>query len=328
MRPIKVGDKVCPATRRRAMKRIVFLLSALALFLLPFSACAPDSSPERDTADPARALEGLSKDGWTLYDKVLEFTPESLYEQINGRAELYLSYDVLGLSYAAFDHASDPGLSISLSVYDMGSPQMAFGIYSVERSPGEEKVDLGREAYRSNADLYVWHGRYYIRAISTDTGELSRQTNLEWVRQVVASLPDTGKTVWGPGLLPGADLIADSLRYFKIDAMGLDFMTDTLTAQYTSDDGPIGVFVSRNASPDAARVVMDRYGEYADRYGTDTEIVTIDDTAYLVCDMGGAFDVIAIKDSMVCGVTAVDDRERALQEAVGLRRALRNGNGG
>jgi hypothetical protein len=269
-------------------------------------------------AGPAGAIEKLSRDGWTLYDRVLSFTPDSLYEQINGRAELYLSYDVLSLTYASFDNTNDPGLSISLSVYDMGSPLMAFGIFSVERSQGEETVDLGREAYRSNADLYVWHGQYYIRAISTDTGEESRQANLEWVRQIVESLPDTGESFRGLDLLPAEGLVEDSVRYFKIDAMGLDFMGDTFTAQYIRDGGPIDVFVSRGDSPGAAQTMMDRYREYADRYGKGTEIMPVDGTDFLVADMGGIFDAIAVKGSMIVGVTAADDPERALNEAANL----------
>jgi len=304
------------------MQRFSVPLTTALFYLIALSACGAGPSPDTDQIGAVSALEGLSKDEWVLYDRVLQFTPDSLYEQINGRAELYLSYDVVGLSYASFDNTSDPGLSISLSVYDMGSPLMAFGIYSVERSPEEEKVDLGREGYRSNADLYVRHGQYYIRAISTDTGEESRQTNLEWVRQIVASLPDTGETVRGLDTLPKENLIADSVRYFKVDAMGLDFMADTFTAQYTRDGGPITVFVSQGGSPDAAQTVMDQYREHADRYGKGTEIMTVDDTEFLVSDMGSVFDVIAVKGPMICGVTAVDDPERAIEEAAELWRSL------
>jgi hypothetical protein len=304
------------------MKRIHFLLAALPFVLISLYACGPAPSANPGVTDPAGAIERLSKNGWTLYDKALSFTPDSLYEQINGRAELYLSYDVVSLTYASFDNTDDPGLSISLSVYDMGRSLMAYGIYSVERSPGEEKVNLGHEAYRSNADLYVRHGQYYIRAISTDTGDESRKTNLEWVRQIVASLPDTGGTIWGLETLPQENLIANSVRYFKVDAMGLNFMGDTFTAQYNREDGPITVLLSRAASLDAAQAVMDLYREYADRYGKGTEIMTANDTDFLVADMGGVFDVLSVKGHMVCGVTAADDRERALEEAVEICTSL------
>ena len=76
------------------MKRIHFVPAALPFVLISLSACGPASSPNPGVTDPAGAIERLSKNGWTLYDKVLSFTPDSLYEQINGRAELYLSYEV------------------------------------------------------------------------------------------------------------------------------------------------------------------------------------------------------------------------------------------
>jgi hypothetical protein len=267
-------------------------------------------------------LEGLSKDGWTLYDNVLHFTPDSLYEQINGRAELYLSYDVVSLSYTTFDKTDDPAQSISLSVYDMGSPEMAFGIYSVERSPGEQKVDLGRAGYRSNADLYVWHGQYYIRAISTDTGEESRTTNLEWVSRIVESLPDTGEPVSGLEMLPRENLVADSVRYFKIDALGLDFMTQTFTAQYEGPEGRHTALVSETMSPDAAGDVVERFRGHAERYGKGTQVETIQGSEFVVSDMGGAYDVFSAREHLVCGVTAVDDRDRALTAAAEFCSAL------
>jgi hypothetical protein len=304
------------------MKRITALLSAVLVLLVTLWACGPESSPDRDRGDPAAALDALSRDGWALYDTVLRFTPDSLYEQINGRAELYLSYDVLSLTYAAFDHATDPGLSIGFSIYDMGNPLDAFGIYSVERSPGEDKIDLGREAYRSNANYYIWQGRYYITAVSTDPGEESGQVGLDWAQQLVASLPDSGETVPGVDLLPETDLITDSVRYFKVDAMGLDFMPNTFTAQYRGEGGPVTVFVSQAASPDAAHRVMNQYREFAERYGRGTDTTTFDDVDFLVCDMGESIDVVATKGNTTCGVTAAADRDQALRQAAEIWHSL------
>jgi hypothetical protein len=305
------------------MERAIVLIAACQLWSITLAGCGTEPVPDTHHSDPVTVLEGLSKDGWTLYDRVLEFTPDSLYEQINGRAELYLSYDVVSLAHATFDNVDDPALSLSLSIYDMGSPQMAFGIYSVERSTGEELIDLGRAAYRSNADLYVWHGQYYIRAISTHTGDKSRSTNLEWVRRIVAALPDSREAVPGLESLPGDGLIPDSVRYFKIDAMGLDFMTDTFTAQYAGPAGPYAVFVSPAASPKAAVDVVERYGEHAERYGRGNRMERVGEADYVVCDMGGVFDVVSTKGHRVCGVTDVEDRDRALAAAVEFCQALR-----
>jgi hypothetical protein len=304
------------------MQRNSVLLRTVPALLAVFWACGPAPPPDPSRGDPAAALEALAQDDWALYDRILQFTPDSLYEQINGRAELYLSYDVVSLTYASFDHATDPSRSISLSVYDMGRPIDAFGIYSVERSPGHHTIDLGRAAYRSDANYSVWHGQYYITVVSTDSGEDSARIGLDWTRQLVASLPDTGEVVPGLDLLPETGLIADSVRYIKVDAMGLDFMRDTFTARYDLGDGPVTAFVSQRASPDEARSVVAQYREFAERYGRGTELTTVEEVDSLVCDMGGSTDVVAIKGSVVCGVTAAADRDQALRQTAEIWHSL------
>jgi len=306
------------------MKLIIITITALSVTLVICWACDPGPSPEVTSGEPVTAIAALADGEWELYDEVLRFTPESLYEQINGRAELYLSYNVIGLTHATFDNRKNDRLSISLSVYDMGSPLNAFGIYSVERLPGEAKIDLGRDAYRTNADYYIWQGRYYIRIISTDPGEESGRVGLEWARTLVASLPDSGGTLWGLELLPRENLVEDSVRYFLVDAMGLDFMHDTFTARYSSEGGPVTAFISRRASPDATTGVLDQYREFADRYGDSTDTQTIDGTDLLVCDMGESYDVVSTRGSVFCGVTAVVDRQNAIRQAAELWRSIPN----
>ena len=306
------------------MKPYISTITILSFILVMCWACETGVSPEVTSVDLETTIAALADDEWELYDEVLRFTPESLYEQINGRAELYLSYNVIRLTHASFDNRHDDRLSISVSVYDMGSPINAFGIFSVERFPGEPKVDLGRDAYRTNADYYIWHGQHYIRIISSDTGEESRRFGLDWARILVGALPASGGGVWGFDLLPRHNLVEDSVRYFVVDAMGLDFMHDTFTAQYSSDGGPVTAFISRSGLAEGTTHVMDQYREFADHYGDTTEIQTINGADFLVCDMGDSFDVVSTKGRLICGVTAVKDRAHAIQQAAAIWRSMPN----
>jgi hypothetical protein len=186
--------------------------------------------------------------GWELYDEVLQFTPDNLYEQINGRAELFLAYNVVSLTYATFDDSNNPSSSINLSIYDMGTPLNAFGVFSVERSPGEPQVDLGREAYRSGANHYVWKGRYYVQAIVSDSGKQTQEASWGLVQELSSQLKDTDEEVWGANVFPQGSLVSDSLKYFLVDALGLEFMRNTFTVLYQRDGIEIATFISKRAS--------------------------------------------------------------------------------
>jgi len=278
----------------------------------------------RITAQDLRArVAGLAPGGWRLYDKALQFTPENLYEQIDGRAEFFLAYDVVSLTFADFENIANTQQSIDLSIYDMGTPTHAFGVFSAERSGGEAPVNLARAAYRSGSSVYVWKGQYYVQVIASSTAEELQPPAIELARKAADALADCGERVWGLTALPEKDLIPDSVRYFQVDALGLDFMRNTYTAQYRKGDTVVDAFVSRQDSAESARTTVARYAEYAAKYGKGADSLTVAGTEFLMCDMGNAFDVVFQKGRLVAGVTAARDRTKAVEAATDFRRQLR-----
>lgn len=274
--------------------------------------------PSRETLQ--KIVAGATPAGWELYDEVLQFTPENLYEQINGRAELFLSYNVVSLTYAAFDDSNDPSSSVNLSVYDMGTILNAFGVFSVERSLGETQVRLEREAYRSGANHYVWKGQYYIRAIASDSGKQAQGASREIVERVSSQLKESDEEVWGVSAFPAEGLVHDSLKYFLVDALGLSFMRNTFTALYRSDGNEISTFISKRASEAEAHAAFQAYSSFGERYGKGSQKTTEHGVESLICAMQRGYDVVARKGPYLVGVTSVPDRAIAIQKAVELHR--------
>lgn len=58
------------------------------------------------------------------------------------------------MTFASFVDKSDNGSFIDLSIYDMGTPTKAFGVFSGERSLEALRVKLARDAYRIGASYY------------------------------------------------------------------------------------------------------------------------------------------------------------------------------
>ena len=149
--------------------RMIILLLGLAVVMC---VCA-DS--QQATSNPEAQSEPLSlsdlfttlvPEGWAIYDQVGLFTAHNLYERINGRAELYLAYDVVSLTTATFEDKADIGRFLELSVFDMGNPTNAFGIFSVERFQGYPSLDFGRMSYLSESNAYIWKDKYYITVVA------------------------------------------------------------------------------------------------------------------------------------------------------------------
>ena len=50
---------------------------------------------------------GSAPKGWRIFDEVKQFTPENLYEQINGRASFFLAYDMVRMTTVSFVNSDE-----------------------------------------------------------------------------------------------------------------------------------------------------------------------------------------------------------------------------
>jgi hypothetical protein len=300
----------------RAKGIILWLIFAVAL-----CSCADrqqpasDSEPRSEPIILSELFASLAPEGWVIYDQVDQFTAENLYERINGRAELYLSYDVVSLTTATFEDKTDIGRFIELSVYDMGNSTNAFGIFSVERFQGDPSLDLGRISYSSESNIYVWKGKYYITVVVSESTEEFEQISLDLASKVAAALIDSGEPVWGLSALPQDNLISDSVQYFRIDAMGLDFMQNTYMAEYLKGETSFKAFISQQPSTEFAHDLVERYAEYCQDYGQGFKRTIKNGAEFVLCDMGATFDVIFRKGRIVSGVISINHQVSALEIA-------------
>lgn len=298
------------------------LLSLLVAISLMTCSNTPPDITKGDLTSETQILSDkiaeLTPDGWEVYNKVMIFTAENLYEHINGRAELYLAYDVTSLTTATFEKKSDIGEFMELSIFDMDTATNAFGIFSVERSQDEAAMDLGRESYRSGSNIFIWKGKFYTTVVTSDSSDKLLRLSLDLARKVTAFLSDSGEPVWGLSALPQKNRVRDSVKYFKVDALGLDFMQNTYTAEYRKNDLEITVFLSQQNSSESARDSVAHYSEYAAQYGRGSRSLKKDGVEFVLCDMDGSFDVIFQKGRFVGGVQSVTNRSTALEAAAEL----------
>lgn len=252
-------------------------------------------------------LEGLSPKSWHQAGAIEHYDIARLYDKINGRSELYMAYDVVGLSWVSFVEDTDNNTFMDVFLYDMRSPTGAFGVYSVEREIDQPKVALGREGYRTDSNHYFWKGKYYVYIQASIDTEAVVSAGLSVAKALADRLDDSGGPVLGLDLVPKDGVIEDSIQYFKVDAMALDFMTETFTALYPLGDTTVKAFMSRRSSEEEAGKIVEQYAGYLEEYGDDLERKTVEGTEYIVADLGGGFyDGVFRVGSVVAGVSAVE----------------------
>jgi len=309
-------------------KAINFFLNLKLLIILLVASCGfVQQNPQQNYISDSKGnldeiVTDLTPQGWKIHNKILWFTPENLYQLINGRAEFYLAYDMVRINFTRFEKNDDSDIFINVSVYDMGTPTNAFGVFSTERSQVSKGLKIGRDAYRSGTDYYMWKGRYYVQVMpSNDSVEL-QLIAMELAKKLDGSLWDSGEPVWGLSALPKENLIPQSVRYYLVDAMALDFMKNTYIARYKRNQTHVTVFLSRRNSVETAADAVTAYTEHARLYGENIEQLNINGVELMSFDMGDIYDVVFQKGTLVAGVTEVEDRDVGIQAAVDLWRQL------
>ena len=122
------------------MKRY-FLLAGAFLALMGLQDLISESLTLEQMLPEADKFEN-----WTLEFGIEHYTPDNLYEYINGEAELYNDYGFAEMITAYYTQSDGGDAAIAVDIYDMGAPLSAFGIYSSYRRPGLDFDMIGTEA--------------------------------------------------------------------------------------------------------------------------------------------------------------------------------------
>lgn len=111
-----------------------------------------------------------------------KFYSSNLFEYIDGGADVYLDYGLVALLHQDYKSAS---ADVTLDIYNLGSPENAFGIYAAESSPDYHFLRVGTEGYGTNEILNFLQGKFYVK-LSAFSDQEKTGPLLERLAQAVA----------------------------------------------------------------------------------------------------------------------------------------------
>ena len=293
---------------------------------VPAEVDPPRITPEMKakTETIAGALEGLTPEGFTKKSLVERYTEANLFEKIDGRSELFQSYDVSGMTFVTFSKANDPAKFIDVFLYDMTTPLSAFGVYSVERSPGAKPIAIGDGGHRARADFFFRKGRYYATILTSGPDDEVQKAAAALADSLANRLKGEAAELWGLALLPAKNRIDDTVQYFMVDALGLEFLNNTFIAQYRGGDTEFTAFVARFKSADNAAEVLVKYKAHLEEFGKMAEPAKIEGASVMFAEVGGGdIDGACQVGDVVAGVTAVKGRDAAVRAMTVLLKELK-----
>ncbi len=190
------------------------------------------------------------------------YKDDSLYQYIDGGADLYLLYDFQILLHQDYKNGAS---SVTVDIYDMRNPEDAFGIYAAERSPTYKFAQIGIEGYRSQGILNFVQDHYYVKLAGSGA---NAATLLDQFAALLSQRIGGTRTL--PALLrklPSEHRIAHSEQYIRKDPLGHAFLAPAYVAAYASGTEQSKLLISVANEPTAAKSRLDQLAAHFKQTG-------------------------------------------------------------
>ena len=282
----------------------ILILSITSVLLLP--ACRREGIEE--------VISGVPKemDGWRAEEDQI-FDRETLFEYIDGGAELYLAYRFKEMVTRGYAKAGERG-SITLDIYDMETPEDAFGVFTAERERGEE-IGIGGGSEYSEGLLRFWKGRFFVSIFTVELSSESERIVMELGKSVSNAIRSTGAKPDLLFALPKDGLVGRTIRYFRKHSilnhfyylseeniLELAMDTEAVLARYEIEGGRPYLLVVRYPDEGRAKSAYERFTRAYMPESKEGAIKTED----------GLWTVVSLKGRMLAIVFDAPTREKGL----------------
>jgi len=191
--------------------------------------------------------------GWMWEGKPRHFTPQNLYEIIDGEAELYISYGFEELASLLYYRGSPEDTFFVVDIFDMGNPLNAFGVYSGFRHPEYRFEEVGTEGFVSDYGIKFYKGKYLVDIKAAEFSEACRKAVWSTAREIARRIQTPDHPPELTGMLPGRGQIPHTLRFIQKEMLNQGFLPGGLEARYPVEGGEATGFVVVFDSLAAAR---------------------------------------------------------------------------
>ncbi len=156
--------------------------------------------------------------GWKADGKDGEYNRTNLYDYIDGGAEVYLAYGYKAAFARRFTKPEQP--AITADIFDMGTSEDAYGLFSFEREG--KSVRIGQDSEYAGGFLRFWKGTYFVSILADKESPESKEAVMGLGKAIADKINDAGTRPKMLEFLPQSNLIAPSTRFFH-QKSGLDY---------------------------------------------------------------------------------------------------------
>jgi len=170
--------------------------------------------------------------GWTLASGPQTYTKKTLFEHVNGQAELFFKYGFQKSAFAVYQEKKNPKNQIDLDIYDVGNALQAFGILSRFRNE-DRPAGIGLDSYLDDYSLLFYQGKYFVMLYAVEPNP----TVLKELGMAVSSkILDPSLPPREIGYFPKEGFKPGSIQYYTEGLMGHQFLKRGFQGTYVEKD--------------------------------------------------------------------------------------------
>lgn len=180
---------------------------SLLTLLLSFAMVPSDTVAQ----SPMQSFLPSSIHQWQVSEPSRRYSGEEIFDYMNGAGEIYRAYDFIALltqRYAASNQEE-----ILVEIFDMGSPQNAFGVFTYMKGRGPA-VQVGHDGEYKNGLLCFWRGKYFVCVMIEKENEPAKKAVLELGEMISDAIREGGERPAILRYLPEGEYLSHTLRYF------------------------------------------------------------------------------------------------------------------
>jgi hypothetical protein len=203
---------------------------------------------------------------WKLEGKH-SYTPDDLYNYINGAADLFISYGFVELGGGNYNYETDGQGTVVVDIYDMGKKLNAFGVFQSKRDPEVQVLEIGAGAIGNQKYIFFYKDRFYVEIQALSRDEKDSSVALTMAREVESKIPGDSSLPAELNYLPNAGRVMGSAHYITGGILGHGFLDKGLLCNYRANGEVVKAFIAFFPSPDQAFKALNQYKGYLEKAG-------------------------------------------------------------
>lgn len=231
-----------PLSKSRPVNPVLNDCMRLLVILLLLAATCMNS--EAESSIESLFTDSVSVPGWKLDGETYRYSPQNLYEYINGGAYFFIGYGFTELTGANYSPVTGKSDGVTVDIYNMEDKLNAFGVFQLRKDSQANSLKIGTASFGSNDYLVFYKDRYYVEIRAFIANRIDQNIIKHMASAVAEHLPGDYSLPRELAYLPEKERIVGSERYIRGGILGHAYLDRGLVSDYQIKGKKVTAFIA------------------------------------------------------------------------------------